>query len=115
MAIVVSTGLFGQSYAFQRTDGAYRRWLARHFNKTGNRKDRALIAALLGAAAGATATATRARIAHSTTELGGKRTMETQTLINRATTAQDDTDLTAQIFSYASQPTSYPVDKATRA
>src|SRR5215831_17529695 len=53
---------------------------------------RALVDALLGAAAGGTATKTYPEIAAST-ELGGVRPVNTINLINRATTAQDVADI----------------------
>lgn len=57
------------------------------------RKVRALYQAAIGAAAGATASYTVSRVKASTTEQGGKRTIETITPINRATTAGDITQL----------------------
>lgn len=111
MAIVVKSDFWGGSYAFIRTDGGLRKRIARLLNQKGMRKDRALINTLLGTVAGSTATATLKRVAHSTSELGGSRTIETETLVNRATTAADDTDLTTNLLTYASRPT-YPTDRA---
>lgn len=114
MAITVKSDFWGNSYAFIRSKSSLRKVVGRLFNQKELRADRALMNALLGAVAGGTATDTLKRVQHSQTELGGKRTIETEILVNRATTAGDDTDLTAAYLTYASRPTSYPVDKATR-
>ena len=111
MAIVVKSDFWGGSYAFIRPVGGLRKRIARLLDQRGMRKDRQLVNILLGAAAGSTATATNKRVAHSTSELGGLRTIETETLVNRATTAADDTDLTTNLLTYASRPT-YPTDRA---
>jgi hypothetical protein len=87
-------------------------WLS---NKKEMRKDRRLIRTLLGAVAGTTATESLKRISYPLgAEMGGKRTIETENLVNRATTAGDVTDLTARYLTYSSQPTTYPTDKARR-
>lgn len=72
-----------------------RKVLSRQYFKLGRRTRviRELFDTLVGAAAGGTAELTQSRVAHSTTELGGVRTIETQTLVNRATDADDVTDL----------------------
>lgn len=113
---VVKSAFWNDSYSFVRSTGnnSHRKQIARLLNQRQNRKDRQLMNVLLGAVAGTTATATNKRVAHSASELGGKRTIETETLVNRASTAGDDTDLTAAYLTYRSQPTTYVVDKATR-
>jgi hypothetical protein len=58
-----------------------------------NRVYRELLDELIGATAGATALVAVKRVAHSTTELGGLRTIETRDMINRATAAADRTQL----------------------
>ena len=58
---------------------------------------RALALALDGVAPGATAAKTLSRI-QASSELGGKRTIETETLINRATLAADVTDLNNNLY-----------------
>lgn len=88
------TGLLGWRSKFE--------WqVAKIFNKQQMREQRALFTAVLGAAAGGTATATYARVAPpvatnqtvpQTTgvgDLGGLVPIETVTVINRATTAAD--------------------------
>lgn len=101
------------AYTFIRPKQSLRKVVARLLNQKSMRSDRALINTLLGTVAGSTATDTMKRVEHSQTELGGKRVIETETIVNRATTAADDTDLTGAYLTYASRPT-YPVDKATR-
>lgn len=73
-----------------------RKVLSRQYFKVGRRTRviRELMDTLINGAVGATAALTQARVQHSTTELGGVRVIETQTLINRATDADDATDLT---------------------
>lgn len=66
--------------------------------------NRAVIAALLGVAPGATATKSRARVA-AAVELGGVRAIENQSLINRVTTAADVTELMADFFTYSTGTT----------
>lgn len=114
MAIVVSSGLFGSSYSFIRSKSSLRENIAQLLNVKSMRSDRALLAALLGSAAGGTASATLKRVAHDTIELGGLRTVETETLINRVTTFGDDTELTNDLLTFNSQSNAYPVDAATR-
>lgn len=59
----------------------------------GTTRRAALMKALNGANAGGTAAATEKRVAHSTSELGGVRPIETRTVINRATTNADKTGI----------------------
>jgi len=113
MAIVSSSEFWGNNYQFVQDQSNYRKIIARMLNLKQNRKDRALLSTLLGASAGSTATATLKRVAHSVSELGGLRTVETESLVDRATTSDDDTLLTAEYLTYSSRPSSYPVDRAT--
>jgi hypothetical protein len=57
------------------------------------RRDRELFDTLIGAAAGGTAALTEKRVVASRVEQGSKRPVETRTIINRATTAADVTNL----------------------
>lgn len=114
MPITVKADFWGNNFAFIQDQSNFRKIIARMFNLKENRRDRALLNSLVGAAAGSNATATLKRVQHSRTELGGKRVIETETLVNRNTTAQDVTDLKAKILAYRSQPVSYPTDKAKR-
>ncbi len=69
--------------------------IGRALNRPGMRKVKELFLELIGVAPGAAALATHAQVQASTTENGGKRTIETVTDINRATTAADVTQLLA--------------------
>lgn len=106
-----------------RPIAAYR--FAKMMNKSGLRAQKALIANLLGNAAGDTVSATYARVAGSTdtashlpadvVTLGGARTIETVTDVNRATTAADVTELkrwfsNALLSRNITQPTVYGAD-----
>jgi len=114
MAITVKSDFWGNSYSFIRSKSSLRKVIARLLNQKENRVDRELLLTLNGVAPGATALETLKRVAADRLENGGKRTIETETLINRATTAADVTDLNTSLLAYTSRPTSYPVDKATR-
>jgi hypothetical protein len=59
----------------------------------GQLANRQIITSLLGVAPGATATKTITRVANAV-ELGGVRTIETVSLVNRVTTAADVTEMT---------------------
>lgn len=65
---------------------------------------REIVRTLDGAAAGSAASKTLARIQNNA-ELGGRRTIETETLISRNTTAQDVTDTKADLFSLSARTT----------
>lgn len=77
--------------------------------RQGMRELRALMLALNGASAGGTASRTVSRVLHSTN--GGAKSIETVTVINRATTANDKSfvDDVLNRFTNAA-PSSYPVD-----
>lgn len=86
--------------------------IAKMFARDGARADAELLTALNGAAAGATAAETRKRVvavlASEGVNLGGVRVIETQTVVNRATTATDETKFD-NILTPDYSPT-YPVD-----
>lgn len=63
---------------------------------------RALLDALTGSAVGGTAQAIRTRVAASE-ELGGKRAIQAETLINRATTIPDKTEMQSTILTYSTR------------
>jgi hypothetical protein len=65
---------------------------------------RATMRALDGVAPGAAATKTLARIENNA-ELGGKRVIETETLINRVTVAGDVTEINADVLSLSTRTT----------
>jgi hypothetical protein len=88
--------------------------LRQYINKYSLQSNGQLIKQLLGTAPGATATRTRGRVKHqsgSAVDQGGKVQIETETLINRATTAQDDTNLTALFDNPRRAPTTYVADR----
>lgn len=111
MAINVSSGFWNNSYSFIDGRSPIERGIARKMNKRGMRDVRALMDALLGAAAGGAASASYKRITHPTDSdnLGGLRTVETIDLVNRVTTVGDDTTITSRVLSFSSQP-SYPTN-----
>lgn len=78
-----------------------RRRIAQLFNTRGLMALREVAETLNGAAAGGAALKTVARIAASS-ELGGKRTIENETLVNRVTVAGDVTEINADILSLTS-------------
>lgn len=114
MAITVKSDFWGLNYAFIQDRSNFRKIIARMLNLKQNRRDRALLNSLLGAATGANATALLKRVAADRLENGGKRTIETETLVNRNTTAADVTDFKTNLLTYNSRANLYPVDKATR-
>lgn len=71
--------------------GPWRRTVAQAFGKKGLLGSRELFRVLTGAVAGTNATKTYSRI-QASTELGGKRVVETETLVNRVTAAGDVTE-----------------------
>lgn len=81
--------LYNSAYATTVSRSALERAATRLFKRMNAR--RGLMLALNGAAPGATATVQEKRVAHSRTELGGVRSIETFTYVNRATTAADET------------------------
>lgn len=88
--------------------------ITRLMRQPGMRKAKALLAALIGAAAGGTATGTTARVEGITSVngLGGKRNVETVTAVNRATTAADVTALKAVLAGRAVAPSYTNVEKS---
>lgn len=100
-------GFYRVPYAMQFTkDRSPRSQVALQFLHRGMKKDLALITALLGAAAGGTATSTYKRVYDSNlgpSDLyrhGGKQTVETVTEVNRVTTSADTTELLAYVLNY---------------
>lgn len=78
-------------------------------NTGGAAAAKALWYALLGAATGGTATATKKQVQHVTGAPGGLVPIETVTLINRTTTAADLTAFQA-LMNRTPTPFSYPAD-----
>lgn len=84
------------------TTSALRRRASQALGKKQTYALRELMITLNGAAAGSAASATQTRIA-AAEELGGVRTIETETLVSRNTTAGDATDIAADILSLSSK------------
>lgn len=89
-------GMMTMDASKSRAKGAWR--IAKIMKQQGMRDARGALAALIGAAAGGTATNTYKQISHPTiptavTAFAGNRGVETITAINRATTAADITEL----------------------
>ncbi len=109
-----SADYWGPTLTLIRGVSPIARYIARMSDRKELRRDRRLEVTLLGVAPGATATETLKRLqAVGGVEQGGKRTIETENLINRVTTAQDVTDINTRYNTFTSRPT-YPVDKARR-
>lgn len=84
--------------------GSARRRAAQWLDGKGSMAFRAIGSALNGAVAGGAASKTLSRVANST-ELGGKRTIETETLISRVTVAGDITIANNDLFNLTSKTT----------
>lgn len=97
--------------SIQGTGTATRR-IGQLLSKKGMRAMRRKMYTLDGVIPGTTATETVKRIAASE-ELGGKRTIETETLISRATTAGDVTEINLDLLSSLTSKTTMasPVNK----
>lgn len=84
------------------------RRIARIFNRNSMRKQRELAETLNGAAAGAAALAQHRQVLareNAQGELGGKRTIEVISDVNRNTTSADETQIDAEILTYDLDPT----------
>jgi len=86
---------------------AQRRSVAQELGVRGQLGNRAIVAALLGAAPGVTATKNITRVAPSQ-ELGGPRAIETIALVNRATTAADVTEFNTDYLTLTTRTTLGP-------
>jgi hypothetical protein len=108
MAVTGYQPLYNNAYAITVDRNSIERNVSRILRRLP--KKRALMLALNGAAAGGTATGTQKRVAHSTTELGGVRAVETQTYVNRATVSADETAIDGLIYtdSRIATPTARP-------
>ncbi len=107
-------GIYGAPYAPINQRMTLPRRVGMAYARDGMLANAALGVALNGAAVGGTATATRPVVravqSSGSLGLGGARPVDTQTLINRATTSADQTALNA-LFQAKFAPTSYPVDR----
>lgn len=103
MAITVKSGFWNDSYSFIKGHNPLEGRVKNLMRRRGMKTLQQLTKTLLGAAAGSTASGTYKRVAGqgdtagqvtSVGALGGARTMETRTQVNRATTSTDDTRIT---------------------
>lgn len=93
--------------------GPWRRRVAQQLDGYSAMDQRALLLALDGVAPGAVAAKTLGRIENNV-ELGGKRVIETNTIVNRVTVAGDVTELNADLLTLttrSSKGSSPPANK----
>ena len=105
----VKGGLFGQ-YSPTLTfvgDSSVRRAIARRFKQIPGLRELALT--LNGAAAGQAASATRAVVSNSG-QLGGRRAIDTVTVVGRNTDAADETAIDNDILSYDAHDPTPPIN-----
>lgn len=95
---------YGLSMTGVSTTNAQKKRAAQALATKGSMGLREIAETLNGAAAGSTATKTLGRVS-ANEELGGKRTIETETLVNRATTTADRDEINSDIFSLTSKTT----------
>lgn len=116
MAVVAWNGLddgvYGIPYVQKYGDNQLRRRIGTLFAHRAERADQGLLAALLGAAAGGTATKTHKEVSApaDSTQVGGLRTIGTVNDINRVTTTADTAALNANFVT--SRALTYPGDKS---
>lgn len=106
----------GEAHSLIGTRTANERMISRLLDKPGMRSRQAIMTALNGAAVGETASASHKRAEAvqglgSITNLGGERTVETKTDINRVTTSADETAVD-DIIDGKFAPVTYPTDAA---
>jgi hypothetical protein len=104
-----------QTYTLLNQRTQLQRVISNALEKLGSQTTSTLAIALNGIAPGGTALRTRSRVMAtantSAFDLGGRRTIETQTLINRATTTADR-DALNTMFNNVYAPSPYPVDRS---
>lgn len=112
---IVKGGFWGENQGLTiEGDAIGKRRIGALFNKNGLRALRKITEILTGAAPGTTATKTHKQVSareNAQGELGGKRTIETITDVNRATTAADATEIKDEFLAYPDAPASYPINK----
>lgn len=109
LPVVVKGGFWGElgGLTLYNTNTLNRR-IARLFKRPSMAKQRELAETLNGAAAGAAALATHKQVSareNSQGELGGRRTIETVTDVNRNTTVADETQIDTEILTWDLDPT----------
>lgn len=93
---------YGSSFTSISGKGFGRMMVAKILAKKGNMALREIMETLDGVVAGSTASKTLARVANST-ELGGTRSIETETLVSRATVAGDVTAINADLLTLSTR------------
>lgn len=115
-----TTGIYGNNYTFVKGKAPNTRKLKQLMRDQEMRTLRALMVALNGVAPGGTASATVRQVANnggsannvtSVGALGGRRALQTRTLINRATTSADQTYIT-NLMTRRFGPLTYPRDRS---
>lgn len=104
---------FNNSIMDLDNDNPIKRRIARLYDREGMRAYKELSLELTGAAVGATASATHKQVLareNAEGQLGGVRTIETVTDVNRVTATADLTDLDDKVLAFPSEPTTYPVN-----
>lgn len=110
------TDLFGSNHTLLVNKNPRRNGIRRTMNREGFRVVTELFDSLIGAASGGTAAATHKRVSGESVtpvqvgQMGGARTIETVTDINRATTAADITALKEMTFGVKARPATYARD-----
>lgn len=102
------SGLWGASLVLKTDRSPLERAMTRIARRTD--KNTELMLTLNGASAGSAALSQQTRVAHSTSELGGSRSVETRNIVNRNTTAADKTAIDGILVSSSRIAT--PVDAA---
>lgn len=109
-------GQQGTNYSLLVNKAPLRKRVSRTFREVGSFSFRQLMLTLNGVVAGSTATKSMSRakeeaVAGLAASNGGKRTIESRSLINRATTAADVTAI-SNMLQDQTDPSSYPTDKS---
>jgi hypothetical protein len=107
-------GDLAATYSFISGDNPLKRRIAALFNRASLKALREVALTLDGVAPGQTALETHARVlARESTqgEVGGRRTIETVTDVNRVTVAGDVTEINADILSYPIAPSTYATNR----
>lgn len=118
MSAVGWSGFYGDdathSGSYSLVDGKMPRRdrIKRVVNREGFRPFTALFGGLVGAATGSNVTATHSRVSAPAPQgdMGGLRSIDTITDINRNTVAGDVTALKEMVFNVKSRPSTYPKD-----
>lgn len=109
MTISFESPIFPATYTFISGRSSCQRHASFALSRRGTAVLRELGITLNGVVAGSTAQVTRSRI-EANSELGGDRTIETETDINRVTAAADQTELNDNLFDYGTFNSNPPAD-----